>query len=130
MNRSAARYKSKLKKKLPCGHATKAKLLEEFSCSLDGFLEEHPEAAYDDLCLAFGPPDEMAAVLREQISEKETRAYGVRKNVFRVIAGAIVVLVILAAAYILINTKKPIVSEKDLCNTSAISEMSINRGEE
>lgn len=124
MNRSAARYKSKLKKKLPCGHATKAKLLEEFSYSLDGFLEEHPDAAFSDLCLAFGPPDEMAAVLCEQISKKETRAYGVRKNVFRVIAGALVVLLILTAIHTFFYKRKPVSYESDICDKSVISEMS------
>lgn len=95
MNHSAQRYRSKLKKKLPCMRKTRSKLLCEFDCMLNGFLDENPDASFNDLCNAFGPPDEMARILMAEISKDEVRQYRLRTKYNRILAGlcAIVFLV-------------------------------------
>ena len=86
MNHNAMRYKSKLKRKLQCNRATKARLLDEFSRSFDGFLEENPDANFADLSNAFGPPEEMAHILMEKLSVEDTRQYRRHIYIKRIVA--------------------------------------------
>lgn len=87
MNHNAQRYRSKLKKHLPCMRKTRSKLLGEFDCMLNGFLDENPDASFDDLCKAFSPPEEMARILMAEISEEEARQYRLRIKFNRILAG-------------------------------------------
>lgn len=93
MNSSAVRYKSKLKRKLQCSRGTKAELLADFTHSLDGFLDENPDATFADLGSAFGPPEEMAKTLMEQVSEQETRTYKLHQFLLHI--GAIILVIVL-----------------------------------
>lgn len=109
MNNSAKRYTSKLKRTLPCTRATKAKLLEEFSHLLDGFLDENPDATYADLSNAFGPPEEMAEALMEKVSEQEKRAFGHRRLVRRIVAAILAIALLILTAHTWIWKEKPII---------------------
>ena len=108
MNNDAKRYKSKLKRKLQCNRATKAKLLDEFSHSLDGFLDENPDASFDDLCSAFGPPEEMAHILMDKIDDREKHAYKTQQLVLCIVAGVLAIVMISVTLYIFFWKEKPI----------------------
>ena len=108
MNHNAMRYKSKLKRRLQCNRATKAKLLDEFSHSLDGFLEENPDATFADLSNAFGPPEEMARILMAEISEEETRKYRLHVRFKRILAGFCAAAVLIFTFYVFFWKEKPI----------------------
>ncbi len=108
MNHNAMRYKSKLKRKLQCNRATKARLLDEFSRSFDGFLEENPDASFADLSNAFGPPEEMAHILMEKLSVEDTRQYRRHIYIKRVVAAFCAAAFLLFVAYVFFEKQKPI----------------------
>lgn len=113
MNNHAKRYKSKLKRKLQCSRATKAKLLEEFSHSLDGFLDENPDASFTDLSNAFGPPEEMARILMEKLSAEETRQYRLHTRMKRIVAALCAAAFLLFAVYVFFEKQKPLTFSED-----------------
>ena len=100
MNNNTKRYESKLKRKLQCNRATKARLLDEFSHSLDGFLDENPDATFADLSNAFGPPEEMAHILMERLSVEEIRQYRRHICVKRVVAAFCAAAVLIFTLYV------------------------------
>ena len=108
MNHNAQRYRSKLKKKLHCMRKTQCKLLGEFDCMLNGFLDENPDASFDDLCSAFGPPEEMARILMAEISEEETRKYRLHVRFKRILAGFCAAAVLIFTFYAFFWKEKPI----------------------
>lgn len=108
MNNSAARYKSKLKRKLQCSHGTKARLVEEFSHSLNGFLEENPDASFADLSNAFGPPEEMARMLMEEVDEKELRSYKTKHSLLRIVSIVLALTLVLVTAAVFFIKQKPL----------------------
>lgn len=108
MNNSAARYKSKLKRKLQCNRGTKAKLLDEFSHLLDGFLDENPDAAYTDLSNAFGPPEEMAKTLMEQVSEQEICTYKMHQALLHIVAVVLAIVLIFITITVFFWKEKPV----------------------
>lgn len=118
MNNSAARYKSKLKRKLQCNRGTKAKLLDEFSHLLDGFLDENPDAAYIDLSNAFGPPEEMAKTLMEQVSEQETHTYKQHQALLHIVAVVLAIVLILIAIIALLWKQKPVIRNTDVSTSN------------
>lgn len=108
MNNNAARYKSKLKRKLQCNRGTKADLLEEFSHLLDGFLDENPDATYTDLSNAFGPPEEMAKILMDKVDEQEKRAYKQRQLLLRIAAAVLAIVLIIATIDVFFIKQRPL----------------------
>lgn len=101
-------YKNKLKKKLRCCRATKKILLEQFSASLSVYLEEHPTPTAEALHTAFGPPEEMALVLMEAVSETEKSKYRSRMILKHIIAGVLVALFLAFTAYVYMIKQQPI----------------------
>lgn len=108
MNNKVARYKSKLKRKLQCNRGTKAKLLEEFSPLMDGFLDENPDATYTDLSNAFGPPEEMAKILMDKVDEQEKRAYKLRQLLLRIAAAVLAIVLVIVTITVFFWKEKPI----------------------
>ena len=102
MNHNAQRYKSKLRKKLLCMRKTRSKLLSEFDCMLNGFLDENPDASFNDLCNAFGPPEEMSRILMAEISGEETHKYRLQIRFKRLLAGFCAVAFLSFVLYVFI----------------------------
>lgn len=113
MNRSAVQYKSRLKQHLRCSRRTKVKLMESFSHLLNGFLGENPDATTADLCNAFGPPEEMAATLMEQVEEKDKRAYKLQQLVLCTMAIFLASVLILTSIAVFFWKEKPIAVDDD-----------------
>lgn len=101
MNYNVRRYKSRLKKKLHCMHKTRRELLGKFDDMLNGFLDENPNASFNDLCTAFGPPEEMARILMAEISGEETRKYRLHLQFKRLLAGFCAAAILVFTFYIL-----------------------------
>lgn len=108
MNHSAARYKSKLKRKLQCSRGTKAELLADFTHSLDGFLDENPDATFAELGSAFGPPEEMAKILMDKVDEQETRTYKLHQLLLRIAAAVLAIVLIITTIDVFFWKEKPI----------------------
>ncbi len=118
MNSSAARYKSKLKQKLQCSRRMKAELLTDFTHSLDGFLDEKPDATFADLSNAFGPPEEMANILMEQVSEQETCTYKLHQTLRHIVAVVLAIVLFLFTVYVLFWKQKPIISYTEIITST------------
>lgn len=100
MNKDTARYRRALKKQLRCGASVRRQILTRFDDSLVHFEEEFPSPTYAQLETAFGPPPEMAAVLMEGISDRETQKYAIRKKLIRIFAGIAAALFIAFTIYV------------------------------
>ena len=124
MNNNAKRYKSKLKRKLQCNRATKARLLDEFSHSLDGFLDENPDATFADLSNAFGPPEEMAHILMEKLSMEDNRQYRRYIRIKRIVAAFCAAAFLLFVSYVFVEKQKPLTfnDNDELVDVSIVKE--------
>lgn len=94
------RYRRSLKKQLRCGPLTRKKLLDRFGGSLAPFLEENPAPGYEQLVSAFGPPEEMAAVLMESVSAKEQARYQTGRKLIQILAVLVAVLFLAFVLYV------------------------------
>ncbi len=110
MNNSVAQYERAVKKKLACGGSERRKLLERLRLMLDSYLEENPSPTAEELQNAFGPPASMAEVLSEGISPEEKARYHRSKKLLRVIAAALVAILLFATIYVFFIKQRPITS--------------------
>ena len=94
------RYRRSLKKQLRCGPLARKKLLDRFGGSLAPFLEENPAPGYEQLVSAFGPPEEMAAVLMESVSAKEQARYQTGRKLIQILAVLVAVLFLAFVLYV------------------------------
>lgn len=99
MNKETVRYRRKLRKLLSCGPGRKKELLSRFENSLSPFLEDCPAPGYEQLEAAFGPPEEMASVLMEAVSEREKRCIQLWKKVQKGLFILLLILVLLFGFY-------------------------------
>lgn len=99
MNKETLRYRRKLRKLLSCGPGRKKELLSRFENSLSPFLEDCPAPGYAQLEAAFGPPEEMASVLMEAVSEREKRCMQLWKKVQKGLFILLLILVFLFGFY-------------------------------
>lgn len=102
MNNEIARYERMLSKKLPCTGADKAKLLISFRSSLSSFSEEYPSPTMAELRTAFGPPEEMARLLAEGITDTEKAKYRKSKLFYRALLGVVLAVICALTVYIYI----------------------------
>lgn len=114
MTRSEKKYRSAIKRHLPCTAGAKARLLEDFDTSMGAYLEEYPNATFRELCEAFGPPEEMAAVLQTRLTENERKVYSVKRNILRVIAVFAAILFLSVTVYVYCYMKKPLTYDGDI----------------
>lgn len=110
MNNSVAQYERAVKKKLACGGSERRKLLERLRLMLDSYLEENPSPTTEELHTAFGPPASMAEVLSDGISPEEKARYHKSKKLLRVVAAALVAILLLATIYVFFIKQRPITS--------------------
>lgn len=100
MNKNIAHYRRLLKKHLHCSIATRQKLLAQFDDSLSAFLEDYPAPAYDQLETAFGPPEAMAGILLEHVSDAEKINYQRRRTLVCVLSGILAAFFIAFTVYV------------------------------
>lgn len=108
MAHDAAKYRKALSRHLPCCRSAKARVLKEFSASMDAYLEEYPHASYAQLCEAFGPPEDMAQTLYAQVTPKEIGTYKTRQNILRVIGAVALAAFLAVTVYIYFYMRKPL----------------------
>lgn len=113
MNHSAQKYKNKLRKKLRCTNTARERLLDSFDSTLEGYLDENPNASLEDLCNAFGPPEEMANILMEQVSSEEVAIYRRRKLCVCVIGVLLAVALIVMALIVFLWKEKPFIADDE-----------------
>ena len=101
MVNAAVQYRNVLKKKLCCTAAVKARLLRQFDTMITAFLEERGDCTADDLTAAFGPPEEMAAVLMSEVTPSERTQYHRNTLLKKIIVCILAAVLILFAGYVL-----------------------------
>lgn len=69
--------------------------------SLTAFLEENPAPTPDDLYAAFGPPQEMAEILMEDVTPQEQAQHRRITLLARALAGIIAIVLVLTSVYVL-----------------------------
>ena len=100
MNKDIARYRWLLKRNLHCGIRKRRELLKQFNYALSDFMDEYSVPTYSQLSDAFGPPEEMACVLMENVSAEEREQYRIRQIVLKVLTAFVVILFALASMYV------------------------------
>ena len=89
-------YRRVLKRKLRCSWGVRKRLLEKFDDAAFSYLENEPTPALAEVTEAFGPPEEMARTLMEEVTPKEAAAYK-RGVVLRIVIAGILVASVIAA---------------------------------
>lgn len=121
MNKDTARYRRALKKQLRCGASVRRQILTRFDDSLARFEEEFPSPTYAQLETAFGPPLEMAAVMMEGISDRETQKYAIRKKLIRIFAGIAAALFIAFSMYVFFEKEFSVITFEDSIHSREVT---------
>lgn len=100
MTSCTVQYKRKLKENLRCSCSAKRKLLDRFDDSLREYLDENPSPTMEELSTAFGPPEEMARTLMENVDEADKAAYSKFLVARRVTAGILAAVLLAFSAYV------------------------------
>ena len=99
MNHEAALYEKALRKQLHCTGNTKKHLLQRFHSALTTYLEDHPSPTASDLQTAFGPPEDMAKVLMENVSEAEVKTYRKHTLFLKIITVVLFAIILIQVIY-------------------------------
>ena len=121
MNKDTARYRRALKKQLRCGASARRQILTRFDDSLARFEEEFPSPTYVQLETAFGPPLEMAAVMMEDVSDRETQKYAIRKKLIRIFAGIAAALFIAFSMYVFFEKEFSVITFEDSIHSGEVT---------
>lgn len=100
MDKAVKRYLAQLRRALTCAKEDRERLLSQGEKLLGEFLEENPNAHYEDLVTAFGQPKDFAAEMLSQLDPKEVeRAGRQRKYIRRGLLVVVIVALILISAF-------------------------------
>lgn len=101
MNSEKRKYCSQVRRYLPCSRRMKQNILSQLGDRLDTWLEDHPEAGYDQLEARFGTPRQIAAVYIENASAEELMGtLNIRNRILRMVAVTLLVIVMLWAGVV------------------------------
>lgn len=101
MTREAAlrRYYRTIRSYLPCSYKLKNRILDEIQNSVNGYLEEHPDADFAEIEVRFGQPQNIAAAYVGDMDTVELlSALRMRRRIVTTaVAGVLTALVMWAA---------------------------------
>lgn len=110
MNRDLVRYRRAVKRQLHCAGKTRRALLQRLQSMLDFFLDEHPAATAEELKTAFGPPETMALLLCESLTEADRRDFHHRQLFLYVSAGIMATALLVFSIFVFFVKENPIIS--------------------
>lgn len=92
------KYLHELRHHLRCSRKTRNRLLEQFKAYQRDTIDDTPD--YDQMVTMFGPPEEMARTLMEEVTQVEMHAY--RRSKLRMAAAGVAacVLWVMFTAYV------------------------------
>lgn len=99
MNRDTKKYLKEVRAEIPCSSDKKKQLMHAFLTSLENYLCDNPDAAYQDIVDAFGTPKEMADTLSENISESDARQYRRRKKLVLIFSVLLLCIILSLISY-------------------------------
>lgn len=100
MDKAVKRYLAQLRRALTCAREDRERFFSQGEKLLGEFLEENPNARYEDLAAAFGQPKDFAAEMLSQLDPGEvehTRRQ--RKYIRRGLLAAVIVALILISVF-------------------------------
>ena len=107
------RYKKKLARRLPCCKDTKKRLLGSMEPTLEAYLQDAPNADYAAICAAFGPPEEMAKQLMQEVTPQERKKFKVRRIVALSVLGVLFALFVGFTIHVYFDKEIPTYVEYD-----------------
>ena len=99
-NKAVERYLVLLRRELVCSGRDRVRFLTQGRTLLGEFLEENPNARYEDLAAAYGQPGDFAAEMLSRLDPGEVeRAGRQRKYIRRALAAVIALALISCTVY-------------------------------
>ena len=95
------RYYRSIRKDLPCSYKMKKRIMQQIQESVDQFLEQNPDADFDEVQLHFGEPQTIAlSYIEDQDAPELLRKMRIKKSVLAIVACtmALIVAIWLAVA--------------------------------
>lgn len=110
------KYLHELRHHLRCSRKTKNRLLEQFKAYQCDAIDDTPD--YNQMVTMFGPPEEMARTLMEEVTQVEVQIY--RRNKLRIVAAGIAacVLWIMFTMYVYWMKSIPIIETRKIVENS------------
>lgn len=93
------KYLHELRSHLRCSRKTKNRLLEQFTAYQRNTIDDTPD--YDQIVNMFGPPEEMARTLMEEITSEEQTAYAQSKLVKKIVTVLLATAFVLSSLYVM-----------------------------
>lgn len=85
------RYFRTIRSYLPCSHKLKKRIINEIASSVNGFLEDHPDATIVDIRAHFGEPQNIVAAYVDDMNTPELlHALRVRRRMITIILVGII----------------------------------------
>lgn len=93
------RYYRTIRSYLPCSRKLKNRILDEIQNSVNGYLEDHPDANISEIETRFGEPKNIAAAYVDDMDTPELLgALRIRKRIItRIVTGVIAALIMWAS---------------------------------
>ena len=106
-------YYRDIRKALPCGWFHSRRLMKDLRCAVSQYLQEYPNATFQDITNRFGTAQQIAEAYAEQLPpEKLRKNISIRKRALAILATSCAVavmgwLIYLAAVTIEIHNREP-----------------------
>ena len=80
-------YYRDIRKVLPCGWFQSRRLMKDLRCAVSQYLQEYPNATFQDITNRFGTAQQIAEAYAEQLSpEKLRKNISIRKRIVTIVA--------------------------------------------
>lgn len=106
MNELSGYYRS-IQKALPCSVCQKRKLMKDIRCSVDSFLQEHPDATFETVSAHFGSPQQIVDTYTEEMPPRELqKTLKMKKRIIGIITGAVAAALIIWLVFLATATSE------------------------
>ncbi len=109
------RYNRQVRKNLHCDRKTKRTLMDSFKNIQERYLEDEPDPTWEQLCKAFGAPEEMATSLMTNVSQEDQKRYLRQRKRCRIglgIAAGALFATLVALTIFALSTRKVTIVQK------------------
>ena len=103
------KYTKELGRALHCSHRTRKQLMEQFNDYQHQILDDLPTPTYEQMVNSFGPPEEMAQTLMQEVSPQEYGQYRRWQVLFKLLAAVFIAVWVMFTAYVYVEKSIPII---------------------
>lgn len=94
MDKLQKQYFREIKRFLPCNLRTKQQYLKELSPSVNRYIQQNDGLSYDDLCIKFGSPQDIAEAYLVQNPDEISHGLSHKRHIFVSVAVVIVIFLL------------------------------------